>query len=137
MKVRVGSGNKDYHYTHWTVLLDRLLSIDVPELSRQPEVIPPDGLDPILFFCQTKSVPFLSKFIIIFSLLRLENFKDVAFIKRYYKVLKFQYLYIHLLAWKTYHCKLFTCTQEDLDKRLCVVLNSVSILLHCQGYIFF
>lgn len=44
MKVRVGSGNKDYHYTHWTVLVDRLLPIDVPELSRQPKVIPPDGL---------------------------------------------------------------------------------------------
>ncbi|XP_062588335.1 uncharacterized protein LOC134250012 [Saccostrea cucullata] len=49
-QVRVGSGNKDYHYTHWTVLVDRLLPIDVPELSRQPKVIPPDGLDPNLFF---------------------------------------------------------------------------------------
>lgn len=49
-QVRVGSGNKDYHYTHWTVLVDRLLPIDVPELSRQPKVIPPDGPDPNLFF---------------------------------------------------------------------------------------
>lgn len=84
MKVRVGSGNKYYHYTHWTVLVDRLLPIDVLELSRQPKVRPPDGLDPnLFFFCQTKSVPFLSKFIIIFFLLRLENFKDEAFVKRY------------------------------------------------------
>lgn len=50
MKVRVGSGNKYYHYTHWTVLVDRLLPINVPELSRQTKVIPPDGLDPNLFF---------------------------------------------------------------------------------------
>jgi hypothetical protein len=33
MQVRVNSGNKDFHYTHWTILPDRFRPNDLSSLS--------------------------------------------------------------------------------------------------------
>ena len=37
-QVRLGSGNKDYHYTHWTILPDRHTEADLESLSSEPPI---------------------------------------------------------------------------------------------------
>lgn len=50
LKVRLGSGNKDFHYTHWTVLPDRFDDCDLIQLDdTKPCRITPPKLS--TFYC--------------------------------------------------------------------------------------
>ena len=44
------SGNKDFHYTHWSVLVDRATEADLEHLSDEAKVVQPEGPDPAMFF---------------------------------------------------------------------------------------
>ena len=45
----MSSGNRDYHYTHWTILPDRFADDDLKHLSDSPP-IPPEHLTEV-FYC--------------------------------------------------------------------------------------
>ena len=53
LQVRLGSGNKDFHYTHWTIYPDRFSAADLEEQNLTREI--PEGRNPIppagLFYC--------------------------------------------------------------------------------------
>ena len=49
-QVRAGSGNRDYHYTHWTIIVDRATEADLSELSDTPKLVPIEGPDATVFF---------------------------------------------------------------------------------------
>lgn len=49
-QVRLGSGNRDFHYTHWSILIDRFDPRDLQGLSTQPKQITAQGPDPTIFF---------------------------------------------------------------------------------------
>ncbi|XP_053405618.1 uncharacterized protein LOC123556242 isoform X2 [Mercenaria mercenaria] len=53
-QVRIGSGNRDFHYTHWSVIIDRLLPIDLPDLNQEPKVLTVNGPDPSKFYLNTE-----------------------------------------------------------------------------------
>ena len=50
LQVRAGSGNRDYHYTHWTILIDRATEEDLSDLSEIPKHVPIEGPDTSVFF---------------------------------------------------------------------------------------
>lgn len=49
-QVRLGSGNRDFHYTHWSVLIDRFNPRDLQDLGIEPKAVPVGGPDPTAFF---------------------------------------------------------------------------------------
>ncbi|XP_060599721.1 uncharacterized protein LOC132753283 isoform X2 [Ruditapes philippinarum] len=49
-QVRLESGNKDFHYTHWSVIIDRFNPRDLKHLSLEPKALPIGGCDPMTFF---------------------------------------------------------------------------------------
>lgn len=44
LQIRLGSGNRDFHYTHWTVMVNRATGED------EPKIVPLEGPDPSIFF---------------------------------------------------------------------------------------
>lgn len=53
-QVRVGSGNRDFHYTHWSVLVDRITPLDFPDLSRREKTVCGDGPNPDFFYLNSE-----------------------------------------------------------------------------------
>ncbi|XP_052236745.1 uncharacterized protein LOC127848363 [Dreissena polymorpha] len=49
-QIRYGSSNRDYHYTHWSVIIDRFDPRDLEGLGTQPKVVPAKGPDATTFF---------------------------------------------------------------------------------------
>lgn len=49
-QVRLESGNRDFHYTHWSVIIDRFHPRDLQDLSIEPKAVPASGPDPKTFF---------------------------------------------------------------------------------------
>ncbi|XP_052245660.1 uncharacterized protein LOC127854638 [Dreissena polymorpha] len=60
-QVRLGSGNRDFHYTHWSILIDRFDPRDLQGLSTQPKQITAQGPDPTIFFLSSNEHEALRK----------------------------------------------------------------------------
>jgi hypothetical protein len=48
-QVRLESGNRDFHYTHWSVIIDIFNPRDLKDLSIEPKALPIGGPDPMTF----------------------------------------------------------------------------------------
>ncbi|XP_052809628.1 uncharacterized protein LOC128238094 [Mya arenaria] len=49
-QVRLDGGNRDFHYTHWSVIIDRFHPRDLQDPSIEPKAVSAGGPDPKTFF---------------------------------------------------------------------------------------